>query len=87
MDMRRGCTFLLVLRIDEHPVRRSRSGDVAAQMDDLRTLIVRHVRPDETTAIDGVLLSSAVATGEPRTSPSGTVFALIAQGAKRLAIG
>ena len=34
-----------------------------------------------------MLLSSADALGEPRTSPSGTVFALIAQGAKRLAIG
>jgi len=84
--MRRGCTFLLVWRVDEHSAGSSR-GDIAAQMEHLRTLIVRHVRPDETTAIDGVLLSSAVATGEPRTSPSGTVFALIAQGAKRLAIG
>ncbi len=73
-------------RVDEHSVRSSRS-DVAAQMEHLRTLILRHVRPDETTAIDGVLLSSADAIGEPRTSPSGTVFALIAQGAKRLAIG
>jgi AraC-like DNA-binding protein len=53
----------------------------------LRTLIARHARPDETTEIDGVLLSSADATGEPRAATSGTVFALIAQGAKRLAIG
>jgi AraC-like DNA-binding protein len=81
-----GCTFLLMPLVDEHSVRPSRS-DVAAQMEHLRTLILRHVRPDETTAIDGVLLSSADAVGEPRPSPSGTVFALIAQGAKRLAIG
>jgi AraC-like DNA-binding protein len=56
-------------------------------MDELRRLIERHARPDTTTAIDGVLLSRAEVAGEPGTSPSGTVFALIAQGAKRLALG
>ena len=61
--------------------------EVTRQLGELRTLIARHARPDETTAIDGVLLSSADATGEPRAATSGTVFALIAQGAKRLAIG
>jgi AraC-like DNA-binding protein len=81
-----GCTFLLVARIDEHPVRPPGRG-VVTQLRELRTLIARHVRPDETTAIEGVLLSSADTVGEPRPSPSGTVFALIAQGAKRLAIG
>jgi AraC-like DNA-binding protein len=54
---------------------------------ELRTLIARHARPDETTAIDGVLLSAADRPGEPRASTTGTVMALIAQGAKRLAIG
>jgi AraC-like DNA-binding protein len=57
------------------------------QLDELRVLIARHARPDETTAIDGVLLSSAGTAGEPRAATSGTVFALIGQGAKRLAIG
>lgn len=57
------------------------------QLDRLRRLITRHARSDETTAIDGVLLSAAETVGEPRTATSGTVFALIAQGAKRLAIG
>ena len=47
----------------------------------------RHARPDETTAIDGVLLSAAGRPGEPRASTTGTVMAVIAQGAKRLAIG
>jgi len=60
---------------------------IEAQLVRLRTLIARHARPDETTAIGGVLLSSADTTGEPRASTTGTVFALIAQGAKRLAIG
>jgi AraC-like DNA-binding protein len=54
---------------------------------ELRALIARHARPDETTAIDGVLLSAADRPGEPRASTSGTVMAVIAQGAKRLALG
>jgi hypothetical protein len=54
---------------------------------ELRDLIARHARPDETTAIDGVLLSAAERPGEPRASTTGTVMAVIAQGAKRLAIG
>jgi AraC-like DNA-binding protein len=53
----------------------------------MRRRITRHVRPDDTTAIDGVLLSMATSAGEPRASTTGTVFAVIAQGAKRLAIG
>ena len=58
-----------------------------AELAELRTLIARHARPDETTAIDGVLLSAAGRPGEPRASTTGTVMAIIAQGAKRLAIG
>ena len=56
-------------------------------IDELRALIARHARPDETTAIDGVLLSAAGRPGEPKASTSGTVMAVIAQGSKRLAIG
>src|SRR4029079_2564873 len=58
-----------------------------ARLAELRALIARHARPDETTAIDGVLLSAAGRPGEPRASTTGTVMALIVQGAKRLAIG
>jgi AraC-like DNA-binding protein len=54
---------------------------------ELRTLIARHARADDTTEIDGVLLSAADRPGEPRASTTGTVMAVIAQGAKRLAIG
>jgi AraC-like DNA-binding protein len=61
--------------------------DPALSLDRLRTLIARHARADGTTAIPGLLLSSVGTAQEPGTSPSGTVFALIAQGAKRLAIG
>jgi AraC-like DNA-binding protein len=56
-------------------------------LDELRALIARHARPDETTAIAGVLLSAAARPGEPRASTTGTVLAVIAQGAKRLAVG
>ena len=39
------------------------------------------------TAIDGVLISKVVQPAPPSASMTGTVFALIAQGAKRLALG
>jgi AraC-like DNA-binding protein len=58
-----------------------------ALLAELRALIARHVRPDETTAIDGVLVSAATEPGQPRAASTGTVMAIIAQGAKRLAVG
>jgi AraC-like DNA-binding protein len=56
-------------------------------LDELRTLLARHVRPDQTTAIDDVLISQVEQAGPPSSSTSGTVLALIARGAKRLALG
>jgi AraC-like DNA-binding protein len=58
-----------------------------AMLAELRALIAGHARCDETTTIDGVLLSAAGRPGEPEASTTGTVMALIAQGSKRLAIG
>jgi len=78
--------FLLMAAIAEHAAPRA-SLRTDALLAELRALIARHARPDETTAIDGVLLSAAARPGEPRASTSGTVMAVIAQGAKRLAIG
>ncbi|MEO3744979.1 AraC family transcriptional regulator [Plantactinospora sp. B5E13] len=57
------------------------------RLEELRDLVARHARPDTTTAIDDVLVSRVDHTEPPSTSMSGTVFALIAQGAKRLALG
>jgi AraC-like DNA-binding protein len=57
------------------------------RLDELRTLLARHARPDRTTAIDGVLISKDERPSVPSASMSGTVLALIAQGAKRLALG
>jgi AraC-like DNA-binding protein len=74
--------FLLMAATAEHTARRT-----DALLVELRALIARHARPDETTAIDGVLLSAAGRPGEPRAATTGTVMAIIAQGAKRLAIG
>lgn len=54
---------------------------------ELQTLLARHARPDMTTAIDGVLIAKVEKQTTPSTSMSGTVLALIAQGAKRLALG
>jgi AraC-like DNA-binding protein len=55
-------------------------------LDQLRVLIARHVRPDGLTAIDGVRLGTHD-NAVTHTSPSGTVFALIAQGTKVLGLG
>jgi len=57
------------------------------QLDELRALLARHARPDFSTAIDGVLISSVDRALPPSPSMSGTVLAVIAQGAKRLALG
>jgi AraC-like DNA-binding protein len=59
----------------------------AALLEELRNLVERHVRDDQSTPIDGVLLARADAAEDPATSASGTVFALIAQGHKRIAVG
>ncbi|MGW7648339.1 AraC family transcriptional regulator [Streptomyces bobili] len=56
-------------------------------LEELRTLLARHARPDWTTAIDGVLISRVDRPDPPAPSMSGTVLAVIAQGAKRLALG
>jgi AraC-like DNA-binding protein len=55
--------------------------------DELRDLLIRHARPDMTTAIEGVLISKVEQSAPPSPAMSGTVLALIAQGAKRIALG
>lgn len=54
---------------------------------ELRALLARHARPDMTTAIDGVLVSKVEHRTRPAPAMSGVVFALVAQGAKRIAVG
>jgi AraC-like DNA-binding protein len=56
-------------------------------LDELRDLLIRHARPDTTTAIEGVLISKVDQSDPPSPAMSGTVLALIAQGAKRIALG
>ncbi|SDE11262.1 AraC family transcriptional regulator [Glycomyces harbinensis] len=56
-------------------------------LEELRGLIIRHARDDDTTLIDGVLLSVAPVAAPPSAHPSGTCLALIAQGAKRIVLG
>ncbi|MFJ9680341.1 AraC family transcriptional regulator N-terminal domain-containing protein [Streptomyces sp. NPDC101194] len=55
-------------------------------LDELRTLLARHVRADATTAIEGVLIGREESPASHAVM-SGTVMALIAQGTKRLALG
>jgi AraC-like DNA-binding protein len=54
---------------------------------ELRDLITRHARPDQSTAVEDVLLSRVVQPESPEPAMTGTVLAVIAQGAKRLALG
>ncbi|MEU7825557.1 AraC family transcriptional regulator [Catellatospora sp. NPDC049133] len=54
---------------------------------ELRALLDRHARPDMSTAIDGVLVSKVDRQSRPAPSMTGSVMALIAQGAKRIALG
>ncbi|MET9607822.1 AraC family transcriptional regulator [Streptomyces sp. NPDC006512] len=56
-------------------------------LDELRSLLARHAGPELTTAVDDVLISRVEEPGDPSASMTGTVMALIAQGAKRLALG
>jgi len=56
-------------------------------LDELRGLLARHARPDQSTAIDDVLISKVEQSTPPSPSMSGTVLALVAQGAKRIALG
>jgi AraC-like DNA-binding protein len=56
-------------------------------LDELRELLERHVRPDLTTAIDGVRICKVGHTASPVSSMSGTVLAVVARGGKRLALG
>ncbi|MFJ9648577.1 AraC family transcriptional regulator N-terminal domain-containing protein [Streptomyces sp. NPDC101206] len=56
-------------------------------LEELRTLLARHARPDATTAVEGVLVSKVERSEPPEPATTGTVMALIAQGAKRLALG
>ncbi|MGW7423890.1 AraC family transcriptional regulator [Streptomyces sp. NPDC054813] len=56
-------------------------------LDEFRSLLDRHARPDWSTAIDGVLISKIDRPDPPGPAMSGTVLAVIAQGTKRLALG
>jgi AraC-like DNA-binding protein len=54
---------------------------------ELRALLARHAPPGVTMPLDGVLLSRADQAAPPVPSMSGMMLALIAQGAKTIALG
>lgn len=56
-------------------------------LEELRTLLARHARPDATTAVEGVLVSKVDRSDPPEPAMTATVLAVIAQGTKRLAVG
>ncbi len=55
--------------------------------DEFRALLDRHAQPTGTTAIDGLHIAKVEQSGPPSVEMSGTVLAVLAQGAKRLASG
>lgn len=57
------------------------------RLDELRSLIAEHARPDGTTAIDGVFLFRSGTAGSPAPSMCGTRLTIVAQGARRLLVG
>jgi AraC-like DNA-binding protein len=64
------------------------SEDHHRRLGELRRLLGRHASDATTaTAIDGVLLARTDEAETPSTTASGTVFALIAHGGKRLSVG
>jgi len=54
---------------------------------ELRGLLARHARPDQSTTIDDVLISKVTRSDPPAASMTGAVLAIVAQGTKRLALG
>lgn len=59
----------------------------AMPLDELRTLLARHARPDLSTAIDDLRVFRADRPTPPTPTTYGKVFALVVQGVKRFALG
>ncbi|WP_432826844.1 AraC family transcriptional regulator [Dactylosporangium sp. CA-092794] len=57
------------------------------ELDELRSLIDRHARPDMTTAIEDVMASKVDRPTPPTPAMSGMLVAVVAQGGKRIALG
>lgn len=56
-------------------------------LEELDALLAKHVRADETTAIDGLHIAKVERSAPPTMEMSGTVLAVLARGVKRLAVG
>jgi AraC-like DNA-binding protein len=56
-------------------------------LDELRELLARHARPDMSTPIEDVLIFKAERPRPPESMVYGKVFALVAQGVKRVGLG
>ena len=57
------------------------------EFDELLALLSRHAQPSGTTSIDGLRIAKVERSGPPAIEMSGTVLAVLAQGAKRIATG
>lgn len=56
-------------------------------LDEIRTLIAAHARPDMRTPIDGLLMSKVTGSAAPDYSLTEPLLVLMAQGGKRLLLG
>ncbi|RWZ51138.1 AraC family transcriptional regulator [Labedella phragmitis] len=61
--------------------------DTSSGFDELRTLIARHGTATPVAIGEAAVISRVEETGPPAFSTTGTVFVLMAQGEKRLAVG
>ena len=88
-----GCTVLPMTQVRQDP--RPPDQVTEHQLTELKALINRQVAASESqtadgvvsTAIDGLLVSSVTESTDAIAPTSGTIFAVIAQGGKRLAVG
>lgn len=56
-------------------------------LDELRTLLARHARAGVTSTPEGVHVALVEQPGQPESTTTGAVLAVVVQGAKRLALG
>jgi AraC-like DNA-binding protein len=77
----------MILLFLEWTCRGPRCFNRGVPIDELCSLLARHAAPGVTEPLAGVLLSRVDRPGPPAPATSGTICALVAQGAKTIAIG
>src|SRR5258705_7948637 len=71
----------------ELPTTRLEVSETMQPLAEIRSLISRHARPDDSTALVGVRMRALAAPSDPHNGIYEPAFALVAQGAKRTVVG